>query len=365
MGRPDGLSRRRFLASLAAGAASLGPLGRIAAAREPEPVAFFFISDTHYRASRDDPSRLDPLSAEVTARLVDVLNRLPGSAIPDAAGGGSVLPPRGVVHGGDIIDTGDKGDGAGPRRLQETEWRAYAADMGVSGGDGKVRFPVHEVHGNHDSPPGKGIAVDGIIERNRSRQGLARISPNGLHAAWDWGPVRLVTAGIVAAPGEGVTERRKYDPRSSLEFLAAEVAAGAGRPGRPLIIVHHVDVLRYSGDPSAPAKGAEWDPADVRLFREAVRGLEAAAIFHGHTHGRRIFRWNGTAAPASEGIPVFNVASAAHPEGRNHSFFYVEVGADSLRVREYGSRDRWKTGAWAPESWTVPLAAGGRKSRRV
>src|SRR4051812_25284388 len=109
------LSRRAFLAaSLAPASALLGADGRPAPA-EPD-MAFFLVGDTHYLADRQDPGRLDARSAETNARLIDPLNRLPGTAIPARAGGGTVATPRGVLHAGDLIDSGDKTSGNYPKR---------------------------------------------------------------------------------------------------------------------------------------------------------------------------------------------------------------------------------------------------------
>ena len=113
------------------------------------------VGDTHYLANKEKASRLDERSSAVTGRLVDVLNRLPGTAIPAGAGGGTVLPPRGLIHAGDCIDSGDKPH----TTMQETEWAAFADGFGLTGKDGKLKLPIYEVHGNHDSPRGDGLAV--------------------------------------------------------------------------------------------------------------------------------------------------------------------------------------------------------------
>ena len=71
-----------------------------------------------------------------------------------------------------MIDTGDKNGGV-HEAMQRTELDAWLADFGLNGGDGKLKFPVREVHGNHDAPQGRGIVVDAIRERNKTRAGLA------------------------------------------------------------------------------------------------------------------------------------------------------------------------------------------------
>ena len=145
---------RRGILALAA-AASFPRLSSAAAASAGdivgEPMAFYVIGDTHFLADAASPDRLLPASAAMTTGLVDTLNRLVGSEIAPPAGGGTVRRPCGVIHAGDIIDTGDK-QGADAVRMQRTEIAAFERAMGLDGGDGALDFPVYEVHGNHDSP---------------------------------------------------------------------------------------------------------------------------------------------------------------------------------------------------------------------
>src|SRR5581483_8624146 len=111
----------------------------------------FLVGDTHYLANRERPQELDSTSRAVTSRLVDWLNRLPGTALPAEAGGGTVVPPRGVIHAGDLIDSGDK-TGANAQAMQQTEWRAFEEDYGLTGRDGRLHWPVYEVLCSYDSP---------------------------------------------------------------------------------------------------------------------------------------------------------------------------------------------------------------------
>ncbi len=350
------LDRRHFLA--AAVAAALPHTGRAApAGPKDEVVAFFLVADTHYLADREAPGKLDRRSAAFTARLVDVLNRLPGTAIPEEAGGGTVLAPRGVIHAGDCIDTGDR---AGNVKMHATEWAAFAADFGLTGKDGKLRVPVYEVHGNHDSPRGDGLAVKKIIARNKDRPGVGNVSKNGVHYSWDWGGIHFINLGIVVGQVASVRRKRRYAPLDSLDFLVSDLKEKVGTTGRPVLITHHVDVLRYAQPlpvEDSKARGLEWDPADVNGFHQALAGYNVAAILHGHTHARNVFRWDGTTKGAARGIPVFNVTKASHFAGKHQGFFYFEVRRDSLLVREYQTADSWQTSSWAPRKWTAPVAA--------
>lgn len=347
------LSRRDFLGVSAASA------GLALAAKAPEPaldLAFFLVGDTHFLADKADPDKLDPRSADTNRRLIDQLNRLPGTKIPDGAGGGTVATPRGLIHAGDLIDTGDK-TGAANERMQRREWAAYAEEFGLTGKDGRLKLPVYEVHGNHDSPPGDGLVVKKIVERNKTRPGLVNVSKNGLHYSWDWGPVHFVNLGIVVGSVKEVTRKRRYNPLDSLAFLVSDLADKVGKSGRPVVLTHHVDVARYSTppDPEGPASNKEWDPCDVRGYHEALANYNVIAILYGHTHARNLFRWDGTTKKAVRGIPVFNVDNSAHFNSAAQAFFYFHLQGEQMTVREHATADRWETGEWTAQSWKFPI----------
>lgn len=317
-----------------------------------EPIAFFLVGDTHILADKLDPTKLDARSDALTNRLIDVLNRLPGTEIPKEAGGGSVRDARGLIHAGDCIDTGDQAN----VKMQQREWDAFVDAYGLTGRDGKLKMPVYEVHGNHDGPRGDTLAVKGIIERNKKRPHVANLSKNGLHYSWDWGNVHFVNLGIVVGQGDGVTKRRRYDPHGSLEFLIADLKEKVGDSGRPIVITHHVDMLRYAEKvDEKKAAGREWDSADVQAFHEAIKGYNVAAILFGHTHGRNVFRWDGSGKAAKEGIPVFNVSKSSHYSGLKQALFYIEIRGDSVTAREYQTNDGWQTGFWTKQVWTAPM----------
>ncbi len=92
-----------------------------------EKLGFFFVSDTHYLAPADAPNKLDDVSRETNARLVETLNRLAGTEIPAAAGGEKFSRAARVIHGGDLIDSGDK---SGPRACSALadEWAGFVED---------------------------------------------------------------------------------------------------------------------------------------------------------------------------------------------------------------------------------------------
>ena len=349
------LSRRQFLGASALAASSIREARADEAKRD---FAFFLVGDTHYLADKESPDKMDSLSAGTNARLIDVLNRLPGTAIPEAAGGGTVETPRGLIHAGDLIDSGDKNGGAYPK-MHQTEWAAFNTDYGHTGKDGRLKFPVYEVHGNHDSPPGDGLIVQKITERNKTRPGVTNVSKNGLHYSWDWDGVHFVNLGIVVGAVKAVTRKRRYNPLESLDFLAADLADKVGTSGRPVVITHHVDMVRYSTppNPDVPMTNPEWDPADVRGYFDALTAYNVVAILYGHTHARNVYQWDGSPKKGDKGFPVFNVDNSAHYGMKQQALFYFHLRGDDMTVRELATPDRWETAAWTPQTWTRKIAA--------
>ena len=248
------MNRRRFLqlSTSAAGLFALRPLFAADDAGAPisKGASFLLASDTHYIANKEQPDAMDETSREINARLVEWLNKLPGTDIPAEAGGGEEDGVHGVIHSGDLIDSGDKTDAA-HEAMQKTEWSAFASDWGLNGGDGKLRWAVREIHGNHDGPHGETAMVDAIKARNKKRSGLTGVSENGLHYSWDWAGVHFVALGIIVGDTPEVARKRRYGALGSLPFLQRDLADNVGTSGRPVVLIHHVDVSRLH-----PRRGA-------------------------------------------------------------------------------------------------------------
>ncbi len=353
-------SRRRFLRSAAVGSLAAAGLRRCGAGGlqpfEGRRVATFFVAgDTHFLADKAAPENMDARSAEICGRLVETLNTLPGTTIPDVLGGGVVPAPAALIHTGDIIDTGDK-TGEIHERMQKTEWSAFVAEYGLNGRDGRLKYPVFEVFGNHDAPHGSGHALEQLKARNQKRSMVKAVSANGLHYSWDIGDAHFIHLGIVVGQEKSVDRKRRYSALDSYDFLVSDLKASVGTSGRPVVVTHHVDVSRYSTgcDPSAPADSKEWDPCDVRAYFDALKGYRIAGIFYGHTHVRNVFQWDYVTKNASTGYNVFNSDNGSHFSGDAQAFFCVELFEDDIVVREYSTKDRWKTGEFTPQVWKRP-----------
>lgn len=351
-----GLSRRDFLATGGLAALALMPAASMAQEKE-KCTSFFLIGDTHYLADEADPSLMDARSRQVTKSLVQTLKRLPGTVISTEAGGGRVLVPKGLIHAGDIIDSGDK-NSPKHKQMQETEWKAYCSDFGIGGKESSWEYPVYEVHGNHDGPQASGFAIDGILGRNRerSKQSLGNVSSSGLQISWDWGDIHFVNLGIVAGTQAPDKPRRRYAPADSLDFLVEDLRQHVGSSGRPIILTHHIDLARYSvlcDEMDPDNKHREWHPCDLQAFYKAIKPYRIAALLHGHTHVREVYRWQGTTAKGPTGINVFNVDNSSHFRSDAQAIMYVEVYEDSLLVRECATKDAWNTYYWTPQVWNV------------
>lgn len=343
------MTRRSFLG---AGAAVTGRfvLGSRGVSLVPR-CSFFVIGDTHFLADRDMPSQMDETSRAYTDGLVRTLNGLKGSRIPESAGGGLVSDGVGVLHAGDVVDSADKG-GALHEAMQRTEWAQYERVFGMTGVEGDLRMPVMEIGGNHDGPQGRGHVMERLSARHRSRKGLRGISANGLHYSWQWGGVHFIALGLIVGTDTSVTRKRRYAACESLNFLREDLARNVER-GQLLVVLHHVDVARYSdAKPDADFTKWEWDPADVRAYHQVIRD-HRAAVFYGHTHRRDVFRWDGTGGRSTAGIPVFNVDNSSHFGDARQAFFYVEMFDDYVLVREFATSDGWASGSWNPQSWEM------------
>ncbi len=368
-------SRRKFLKA-GATASLLGLAGGfpyIATARSKgkshrEPLSFFVVSDTHYDARVGEES--DQLVEEVlnlNRRLLHILNDLPGTRLPRNRGGLEITEPSGVIHLGDIIDSGDK-NGAIWRARQATEWKAFEADYGLTGAERNsiLRFPVYEFFGNHDSTREWTPALLGIKERNLHRPGVAQIEPEfGQHYSWDWSGIHFIALGhLVGHSPEGFAHGR-MEPFNSYQFLVDDLAQNVGDSGRPVIILQHVDIFRFSQPCDETSSGRTsdwWHACDVAAYHRALKPYNIAGIFHGHRHGRVIGQWDGSDdSRASSGYRVMGSNNSGASGGGSRAFWYCRLEENELVIREAnttGFETAWARGNWGWDDsvWRLPLA---------
>jgi len=274
---------------------------------EDEPVpghlTFFVVSDTHYGLD----CRVEP----TVQLLIDKMNFLPGTPLPEKVGGGVIRTPRGVIHLGDMTNDG-----------KAEQWAAYVRDFGLTG-EARLAFPVYELFGNHDGGADLPVRM-GSLERNRSRPGITARSPNGVHYAWEWEGIRFINLNISVG-----TTIRPYDPQDSLGFLQEELARLKDK-AQPIILLQHFGFDRR--------ESLRWWPEEWRkIHYETIKDHNIAGIFHGHDHETDIFRWND--------IDVFDAPHIRDADATDRpvrfGFFVVQVADGQMVVAERKIDDTW------------------------
>jgi hypothetical protein len=261
-------------------------------------ITFFIGSDLHYGYA-DSVT----VSSNIAQAALDRMNALPGEPYPDAAGGGTVGTPRGVLLIGDLTDTGALPD-----------WMAFTNDFGLNG-ERRLGFPVYEAFGNHDL---NWPVLYGVRARTPSRTGVSNISTNGYHYSWDWDSLHLVCLNLF--PGDFRDD--SFDPYGSLTFLADDLARNVGSSGRPVIIYHHFGFDYFSL--------SWWSDRQRTNYFEAIKNYNVIAIFAGHYHFVDYVPWCGLA--------TFNDGTMGKSLG---NFLVAHLAGTKLTVVE-----RTADGAW-------------------
>jgi cytolysin (calcineurin-like family phosphatase) len=211
---------------------------------------------------------------------IRALNEIAGKPLPSALGG-TVGEPRGLLIAGDLTEQG-----------RPHEWAQFEAIFGLTGKEGRIRYPVYEGAGNHDKWAGN--HVEKQIAR---RHGAARYS-------WDWGDVHLVCLG--EAPNG-----------ADLEWLRADLTAAG--PLHGIILFLHFPL-------EGPNSTGQWfGDGDYRArLADVLAGREVLGIFNGHSHTSGHYRWRGWDA--------YLEGSVKHAW---HSFAVVHITGERMTVASY------------------------------
>jgi len=260
-----------------------------AVASTARDVTFVHISDQHYSADRE--------SHDVLVATIRAINDLPGTDYP-AEFGGTVGSPRGIVLTGDLTNDGTPED-----------WQLFEAHWGLTGKEGLIRFPVYEGAGNHDGGPasagheGRGYVRRQIVERNKRRPGIRRLSDPGLHYSWDWDDVHFVCLNEYPGqeddtryPGNVAYGRKRQaygnPAEKSLQFLSEDLATAVGDSGRPIILMQHYGFDGFAFHPWGE-EAAWWTEEHALRLWEAIEGYNVIAILAGHDGSEAVFEWHG------------------------------------------------------------------------
>lgn len=285
-----------------------------------------------------------------TDKMIDIMNGLPGSDFPVAAGGGKVGAPRGVLVLGDLVDD-----------LKNAEnWRLYKERFDPHG-EGMLKFPVLEGIGNHDldgANTGEALSYvqKEVIERHRSRPGTFHYDARGYHYSWDWeggSNVHFVQLNIF--PGN--TWRPVYDrattwndPQQSLAFLEKDLKDQVGDSGRPVILMWHYGLRGW---------GLEkwWLPEDLANLKKTIAPYNIALILHGHEHAYARYQWEG-----------YDVMMAPSPQKDRDPAVADSIstpkGCVVLRVRGDRLETALRTAEGWSQAWTKRLAVPAEAAPR-
>ena len=307
--KPSDTMSRRSLLKLALGA----PLGlaalRLGGCGRSDAVPSFPIADRPRRGGTDVTFYVAAdthLGVEGMATMnriqVDALNALPGRDWP-WPGAGRVGTPRTVLVAGDLTENG----------LDE-ELAAFEALYGHRGGDGRLQWPVHVCHGNHDE------WVPRSYEGRLPVRELVRRRHGGLNYSWDFDDVHFACVG-------------KYPDRDGRWWLARDLAAAGAEV--PVVVWFHFNIVGPYSD--------WWTDQEKRQLAEILRPFNVVGIFYGHWHSSQHAVW--------EGFDLFNVGSPRH---RMHSFAAVRITDEAMQVASWN----WDRSAWQWEHRKAINAAG-------
>lgn len=270
----------------------------------PNDITFFVATDTHYGRENN---------AAINRRVIEEMNRLPGTALPAEVGGGWVRTPVGVVLTGDLLDEGFNPETA------TTDWAEFCRDYGLTGRDGRLYYPVYEGFGNHDGGPKASLVRPGVKERNRRRVGLTSISTNGLHYSWDWDQLHLIQLNLFGGSGpadvKGVSGVN-HDPEGAFEFMQESLTQNVGASGRPVIVFQHFGWLGGMSE--------WWQPEAKQRFYEAVKPFNVVCLINGHSHGADFLPWHD--------LLTVHAGSTARGEHDTGDFLVVRVTPAELII---------------------------------
>ena len=271
-------------------------------------ITFFVASDIHYGASETIGEAIDA--------TIDIMNELPGTRYPESAGGDAVGTPRAVVLCGDLTNDG-----------RSEQWADFVTDFGVNK-EGRLAYASYEGVGNHDGDANSPVRK-GVIERNRKRKGIKKVSENGPNYSWDWDNVHFVHLNLYTGDKrdkQGKLDGNWNDPSGSLSFLKEDLAENVGDSGRPVILFQH-----YGWDEGFSVGWGWWSDNERVAMDEAVKKYNIVGIFFGHTHSAEVTEWKG--------LKIYNDASIQRDPDAGE-FLVVHIKDDQMVVA-HRFKDRW------------------------
>ncbi len=309
-----GWSRRSFLRSTlgsAAGLVALPALSTRASAQGTTfDLTFYQLGDTHYRAFDSTISNTGiQINPAIRANIQRMAALTPTTTMPVA---GTVGTPVGVIHVGDILESGIEAPLTKAQTLAK-QWELYAKDFGLLGNetDSLVKFPVYECYGNHDQDGYLKEVSDLISARAAQLPGITsqsgtftyinafgNISVTGVHYAWKWGPIHFIQGNIRS--GNGMD---RMPSSGSYGFIKNYLETSVGTSGEPVMVIVHYPPT--AGADTGPAGSLEWPLADKQAFYDLLVQYNVIGIICGHTHAFSSFLWKGPDNTGQIELPVF------------------------------------------------------------
>ena len=262
-------------------------------------VSFIVASDPHFDGTPERYMVYDTIAGMINNSLVMV------SGYTEQ----TVPKPFGLFVTGDITDNGEK-----------EQWDQFKSVFGLNG-ERKVNLPVYETFGNHDGNAG-GLIREDIRYRNPQRQRVHAISDNGLHYSIRKGGSLFIVLG--SYPGDEWDPNCEWchyfretfrEPEGSLSFLSGVLAENSKGRQMPVYLFFH-----YGWDGFSKLW---WTEVEQARLRDVIAGSDVRAIFHGHDHSAKTYRW--------EGIPVY-AAGSPQRGNRTGNFLFVTTGKSVVRV---------------------------------
>ncbi|NUP11709.1 MAG: hypothetical protein HOW73_37155 [Polyangiaceae bacterium] len=249
----------------------------------PTDVTFLLISDLHFGAYMNG----EPLEP-VVYRAVDAMNELRGLTYPSALGG-RVGDIRGVLAAGDLTEDG-----------RPWEWNRFVETMGLTGKEGRLRYPMFESLGNHDGNDESKSVRRGIEGRHGS-----------IHYAWSWDALRIYC--LSDGPDDDI-----------LDWMQTDLATLP--PETKILVYQHFPLA------GSYSTGTWFGDGDYRQkLGRVLEGHDVLGIFHGHFHATGHYRFRG-----------HDVYLAGSPKHSWRSFLVVRVTDERMQVAAYNyERSIW------------------------
>jgi hypothetical protein len=293
---------------------------------KPLDLTFYVTSDVHF-------GRDTSFSAYDHARHVWEMNRFTqtGARWPagTASSGQPVAEPAFVTIAGDLTLWGHTAELDGYKKYYE----------GNPSDPGTLRFPLFTGLGNHDTDNAFYNRDLQVLPYFRARYAgspdVSDFDAPSLNYSWDYGDVHFVQTNRFAGDVQ-------YGNKSSLEWLAHDLASSVGDSGRPVVIIAHYGFDSFSLQPNW------WTDAQRTALWNVLQHYNIVAFISGHDHAAGLRKW-----PTSGPKQMDNFSSSTGGQYGIGGFLVVRVTDASLDVAYAEWKDPTEWAQDAQGNWKV------------